>query len=98
DMRQNSAVHARTVAELLKGAGVCADYEALDEAARCALLVAELGHSRLLHSPFADYGDETARELEVLRAAAEVKRLYGRDAIRAYIVSNTTSVSDLLEV
>lgn len=98
DMRQNSAVHARTVAELLKGAGVCADYEALDEEARCALLVAELGHSRLLHSPFADYGDETARELEVLRAAAEVKRLYGRDAIRAYIVSNTTSVSDLLEV
>jgi phosphoenolpyruvate carboxylase len=98
DMRQNSAVHARTVAELLKGAGVCGDYEALDEEARCSLLMAELGHSRLLHSPFADYSDETARELEVLRAAAEVKRLYGRDAIRAYIVSNTTSVSDLLEV
>ncbi|MEO8114531.1 MAG: phosphoenolpyruvate carboxylase, partial [Phenylobacterium sp.] len=98
DMRQNSSVHARTAAELLKGAGVSPDYEALDEAGRCALLIAELSHGRLLWSPFAAYSDETAREIEVLRAAAEVKRLYGRDSIRAYIVSNTTSVSDLLEV
>jgi len=98
DMRQNSAVHARVVAELLKSAGVEPDYEALDEEARCALLTRELGHGRLLASPFATYGDETRRELEILAAAAEVKRLYGPEAIRAYIVSNTTSVSDLLEV
>ncbi len=98
DLRQNSSVHARTVAELLKVAGVRADYEALDEAARCDLLIAELSHGRPLHSPFADYSEETRREIDVLTAAAEVKRLYGRDSIRAYIVSNTTSVSDLLEV
>jgi phosphoenolpyruvate carboxylase len=98
DMRQNSAVHARTVADLLKVAGVTPDYEALDEDARCDLLLKELGHGRLLHSPFAAYGEETMRELAVLNTAAGVKRLYGPDAIRAYIVSNTTSVSDLLEV
>jgi phosphoenolpyruvate carboxylase len=98
DMRQNSAVHARTVAELLKVAGVCPDYEALDETARRTLLIAELGHGRLLYSPFAAYSEETVREYGVLSAAAEVKRLYGKDSIRAYIVSNTTSVSDLLEV
>lgn len=98
DLRQNSAIHARTAAELLKMAGVCEDYEALDEAARCELLTAELSHGRLLHSPFAEYTEETAREYGVLTAAAEVKRLYGRDAIRAYIVSNTQSVSDMLEV
>ncbi len=98
DMRQNSSVHERTVAELLKTAGVCADYAALDEAARIALLVGELGHGRLLHSPYETYGEETNREFEILRTAAEVKRLYGRDSMRAYIVSNTTSVSDLLEV
>ena len=98
DLRQNSAVHARTAAELLKVAGVCADYEALDEAARRKLLIAELSHGRLLHSPFADYSEETQREYGVLTGAAEVKRLYGKDAIRAYIVSNTQSVSDLLEV
>ena len=98
DMRQNSAVHARVVAELLKTAGVEADYEALGEADRRALLVRELGHSRLLASPFVSYSEETHRELETLAAAAEVKRNYGPEAIRAYIVSNTTSVSDLLEV
>jgi phosphoenolpyruvate carboxylase len=98
DMRQNSSVHERTVAELLKTADVCQDYAALDEAARIALLVGELGHGRLLHSPYETYSEETAREFEILRTAADVKRLYGRDSIRAYIVSNTTSVSDLLEV
>jgi phosphoenolpyruvate carboxylase len=98
DMRQNSAVHARVVAELLKRAGVADDYEALDEPRRCELLTKELAHGRLLASPFADYSDETKRELETLAMAAEVKRRYGPQAIRTYIVSNTTSVSDLLEV
>lgn len=98
DMRQNSSVHARVVAELLKTAGVCNDYEALDEAARCTLLTGELSHGRLLASPFATYGEETRRELETLATAAEIKRRYGPETIRTYIVSNTTSVSDLLEV
>ncbi len=98
DMRQNSAVHARVVAELMKRAGVADDYEALDEPQRCELLLGELSHGRLLASPFETYADETQRELQTLAAAAEIKRRYGPDAIRAYIVSNTTSVSDLLEV
>jgi phosphoenolpyruvate carboxylase len=98
DMRQNSAVHARVVGEFLAGAGVCADYAALDEAARRELLASELSHGRLLYSPYADYSEETRKEYAVLRAAAEAKRLYGPEAIKAYIVSNTTDVSDLLEV
>jgi phosphoenolpyruvate carboxylase len=98
DMRQNSAVHERVAAELLRTAGVCEDYAALSETGRCDLLLRELGHARLLASPYATYSEETRRELETLGAAAEVKRVYGREAIRAYIVSNTTSVSDLLEV
>jgi phosphoenolpyruvate carboxylase len=98
DLRQNSAVHARVVGELLKGAGVCADYEALDEPERRTLLAGELGHGRLLYSPFADYSDETRREYAVLQAAADARRRFGPDAIKAYIVSNTQAVSDLLEV
>jgi phosphoenolpyruvate carboxylase len=98
DLRQNSAVHARTIAELLAVAGVCADYEALEEQARRELLLAELGHGRLLYSPYADYSEETKREYAVLAQAARSRARYGTQAIRAYIVSNTTSVSDLLEV
>jgi phosphoenolpyruvate carboxylase len=98
DMRQNSAVHARVVADLMRAAGVADDYASLGEAERCALLLGELGHGRLLASPFAEYAEETRRELAILAASAEIKRRYGPRAIRAYIVSNTTSVSDLLEV
>ena len=98
DLRQNSSVHARVVADLFRGAGVVADYGALGEEERHERLIAELGQPRMLWSPFAKYADETLREVDVLRAVAETKRLYGRDSIRAYIVSNTTSVSDLLEV
>ncbi len=98
DMRQNSGVHARVAAELLKVAGVCPDYEALPEAQRCDLLIGELSHGRLLYSPYATYGDEAVREYAVLQAAAQAVGLYGPEAIKAYIVSNTTSVSDLLEV
>ncbi len=98
DLRQNSAVHARVTTELLRTAGVVADYDKLDEGARCELLLRELGHGRLLASPFATYSDETRRELKTLAAAADVKKHYGPDSIRNYIISNTQSVSDLLEV
>ncbi len=98
DMRQNSAGHARVIAELLNHAGVCADYAGLDEAARIALLRGELASPRLLTSPFASYSDETASELAIVRAAAEAHRRYGPACITHYIVSMAQSVSDLLEV
>ncbi|RYG38244.1 MAG: phosphoenolpyruvate carboxylase [Burkholderiales bacterium] len=98
DMRQNSSVHGRVVAELLKSAGVADAYEKLEETERCELLVRELSHGRLLSSPYAQYSEETQRELKTLAAAADVKRRHGPAAIRNYIISNTTAVSDLLEV
>jgi phosphoenolpyruvate carboxylase len=98
DLRQNSAVHERVVAELLKAAGVEDDYAALDEDARVALLRRELQSPRPLTSPYAAYSDETAGELAILRAAARAHERYGRVCIRQYIISMAQSVSDLLEV
>lgn len=98
DMRQNSAVHERVVAELLARAGVEADYATLDEGARVALLLRELGTARLLATPYAEYSDETRSELAIVRAAAEAHARYGQAAITTYIVSMCKSVSDLLEV
>ena len=98
DLRQNSAVHARVVAELFKVAGVSADYLALDEGARVLMLRRELASERLLASPFARYSHETMSELDIVRAAAEAHRLYGRGSITTYIVSKCESASDLLEV
>ncbi len=98
DLRQNSAVHERVVAELLKVAGVEDDYLSLDEAARVALLRAELANARPLTSRFQPYSDETASELAIVEAAAAAHRRFGTAAIRVYIVSMAKSVSDLLEV
>jgi phosphoenolpyruvate carboxylase len=98
DLRQNSAVHERVVGELLRVAGVEADYAALDEDARVALLRRELASPRPLRSRFADYSDETRGEVAIADAAAEAHARYGPACIRQYIVSMAKSVSDLLEV
>ena len=98
DMRQNSAVHERVVAELLNAAGVEPDYCALDEAARVDLLRRELASPRPLASRFATYSDETTGELAILAAAAEAHATYGPYCIANYIVSMAESVSDLLEI
>ncbi|MCB8835366.1 phosphoenolpyruvate carboxylase, partial [Escherichia coli] len=86
------------VAELLKVAGVEADYAALDEAARVALLRRELANARPLSSRYADYSEETASELAIVAAAAEAHGRYGPACIANYIVSMALSVSDLLEI
>ena len=98
DMRQNSAVHERVVADLLKVAGVTPDYASLSEGARLVLLRQELASPRPLMSRFSDYAEETRSELAILAAAAEAHRRYGKASIVNYIVSMATSVSDLLEV
>ena len=98
DLRQNSDVHERVVAELFRVARVTPDYLALDEGARVELLVAELSHNRPLAGEWAHYSAETAKELAIVRAAAKAQADFGDAAITTYNISKTTSVSDMLEV
>jgi phosphoenolpyruvate carboxylase len=98
DLRQNADVHERVVADLLKVAGVEADYLALAEEERVALLRRELSNARPLASAFASYDEETQSELAIARAAAEAHAKYGGDVITAYIISKAATVSDMLEV
>lgn len=98
DLRQNSAVHGRVIAELLAVAGVTPHYLKLDEAERVSLLRKELTSPRLLASPFATYSEETISELEIVRAAATAHGRFGTASITTYIISKCESVSDLLEV
>ena len=71
DIRQNSAVHERTVAELLDAAMPGMSYLALGEEARVALLSNELRNARPLTSSFVKYSEETVGELAIFHAAAE---------------------------
>lgn len=97
DVRQHSAVHERTVDELLRLAGVHPRYRELDEPARLSLLQAELASPRPLLPPRAVLSEEASRELETFRVIREAIQ---RDphTIGSCIISMTHEVSDLLEV
>jgi phosphoenolpyruvate carboxylase len=98
DIRQNSAVHERTVAELIDAAMPGMSYLALNEEARIALLAKELGNARPLTSSFVKYSEETLDELAVFHAAAEAHAKFGSDVIPQCIISMCKGVSDMLEV
>ncbi|MBN8982303.1 MAG: phosphoenolpyruvate carboxylase [Rhizobiales bacterium] len=98
DMRQNSVVHERTVAELLEAAMPGTGYRELSEDKRIALLLHEMKTARPLASSFVAYSDETQSELAVLRAGAEAHATYGAAVIPQCIISMTEGISDLLEV
>jgi len=98
DIRQNSAVHERTVAELFDAAIPGMSYLDLSEEARVSLLLSELRSARPLSSAFVKYSEETLGELAVFRAAAEAHARFGTDVIHQCIISMCKGMSDMLEV
>ena len=98
DLRQSSDIHEAVIAELLKHAGVEADYAGLSEADKLRVLLAELAQPRLLRSPYLEYSDLVKSELGVLEAARVTREKFGARAVRNYIISHTETVSDLVEV
>ncbi len=98
DLRQSSDQHESVLAELLATAGVVSDYAALDEAARCAVLLQLLQDARPLRVMGAKYSAHTLDEIAVFEAARTMRQRYGNEAIIHYIISHTETVSDLLEV
>src|SRR5262249_44837607 len=97
DLRQNSDVHERVVAELVNAAtGI--NYAAKNEPGRVAFLLLELATPRPLGSSFLTYSPETSSELDIVRAAARTHRQYGKAAIPNYVISKANAVSDVLEV
>ncbi|MDB5504481.1 MAG: Phosphoenolpyruvate carboxylase [Tardiphaga sp.] len=98
DIRQNSAVHERTIAELMDAANPGTSYLALNEEARIALLAGELRSMRPLSSLFVKYSDETVGELALFREAADAHRRFGARVIPHCIISMCKGVSDMLEV
>jgi phosphoenolpyruvate carboxylase len=98
DLRQNSDVHERVVAELFRRVGVEDDYIALPEGEREARLLQELTVPRLLASPFLDYSDETRSELAIGRALHKIQSSHGEQSLPHYVISKAASASDILEV
>ena len=98
DLRQSSDKHETVVAELLRTARLQPDYAALGEDERCAQLLQLLGDARPLRVHGAVYSELATSELAIFETAREAIAMYGREALRHYIISHTEEVSDLLEV
>ena len=98
DLRQSSDKHEAVVAELLAVARVEPAYAALTEAAKRTLLLGLLNDARPLRVVGAGYSALAVEEVEIFEAALRMRKAYGVQAIRHYIISHTETVSDLLEV
>ena len=98
DLRQSSDKHEEVIVELLATARIEANYSALDEAAKRALLLQLLNDARPLRVVGATYNAHTQSELAIFEAARDARQRFGPLSIIHYIISHTESVSDLLEV
>ena len=98
DMRQNADIHERVMGELLKAAGVSANFAAMEENTRIDVLARELESARPLASSHLAYGDETKGELAIHRVAARGRARYGAAAVPHYVISKCARASDILAV
>ena len=98
DLRQNSAVHERTIAELLEAVSPGTSYLTLSEEERISILTKELTSARPLISPHIHYSEETKGEIAVFKTAASAHARYGREVIANCIISKAEGVSDMLEL
>ncbi|CAA9548864.1 MAG: Phosphoenolpyruvate carboxylase, partial [uncultured Thermomicrobiales bacterium] len=99
DLRDHSGRHETALAEILARTGVEADYAALDEDARFALLAREIANPRPL-IPAEPSGLSPVAQ-EVVETFRTVRRVLAGDhkgAIETYIVSSNEAPSDVLEV
>ena len=98
DLRQSSDMHEAVLAELLHVSSIEKDYSQLSEAQKRELLLSVLKDPRPLRVVGHEYSDFTVSEIAIFEMAKTLRKLFGHQAIRHYIISHTETVSDLLEV
>ncbi|HEX6291938.1 MAG TPA: phosphoenolpyruvate carboxylase [Herpetosiphonaceae bacterium] len=96
DIRQHSERHTSALAEIFAFADVCADYAALTETERVALLSRELQTNRPLIPARLSFGDETNETIATFRLLHAILEQLSPNATHTYIISMTTGASDLL--
>lgn len=101
DIRQHSDEHARAVDEILHAVGVLPPetlYSDLPEGEKVRLLTRELCSTRPLLPREWKGSEHTQSVLLVFEVMKHALRYISRDSVRAYIISMTHGVSDVLEV
>ncbi|MGC8799394.1 MAG: phosphoenolpyruvate carboxylase [Chloroflexus sp.] len=99
DVRQHASRHTEALTEILAGAGVVANYAALDECERVAVLSTEIRRPRpLTPSRLGHFSPATAETVQTFRMLAAISEQLDPEIFQTYIISTTSQVSDLLAV
>lgn len=98
DVRNHSGEHEITLTEIFRSIGFCEDYSTLDEEDKLEILIRVLEDPRPLISIYDEFSDNTQEMMDTFRMIKGVKDRFGERAIEVYLISMTTSVSDILEV
>ncbi len=99
DIREHAKVHRRSLAEIYRSLGVCADYENLPDEERLQLLQDQIADRRpLVPADIGRFSASTQETIQTFRTLCETLSDANRGAIHSYIVSGTEGPSDLLEV
>ena len=98
DIRQESAVHTRAVAEILQRLGVADDYDRQPEAQRLATLAAVIRGGQGLNLERGPLSPETRESLRVFDIVREARERIGPEAIGQYVISMTHQASHVMEV
>lgn len=97
DVRQHSAQHREAVAEIFASYGIFADYQALAEADKIAVLTREISNPRPLTAQL-NFSTPTNETVALFRLLRRAKEEIDEDAVQTYIISMTTTASHVLEV
>lgn len=98
DVRNHSGEHENTLTEIFQLVGITDDYKSLNEEEKLETLISVLEDPRPLISIYDEFTEETQEMIETFRTIKEAKDTFGERAIEVYLISMTTSVSDILEV
>jgi phosphoenolpyruvate carboxylase len=97
DVRQHSGRHRAAVAEVYNHYGIYSDYNALAEPDKVRVLTAEILNLRPFTAQLV-FSEETNESVRLFRLIRRAKDEIDEDAIQTYIISMTSSISNMLEV
>ena len=99
DIRQHSRRHSSALTEVAKKVGVFEeDYADLSEESKLEWLSKEIDSRRPLFPLELKFSESTNETINIFRTMATLQDRHGSEAIDTYIVSMTTSASDLLSI
>ena len=97
DVRQHSSRHRAAVAEIYNHYGIYSDYNALAEPDKVRVLTSEILNLRPFTAQLV-FSEETNETVRLFRLIRRAKDEIDEDAIQTYIISMTSSISNMLEV